>query len=173
MQSKRALKSTKLEILRFFRKFIARSTLSRCLREGFFGVRNTLGSSTWHWEGGLTATYLACEASPESDTLTLSNAIWLSGIVQLTAFRRRSQIFFYNKTLDCIGTLLYAEQSSSPMLQIAKWPEEEEKKAAFCAIFLFLGTTRTRTICTRTTRARKTQQQKSSSSQALEGCRPT
>ena len=123
--------------------------------------------------GGWTATYLACEASPESDTLTLSNAIWLSGIVQPTAFRRRLQIFFYNQTLDCIGALLCAEQSSSPKLQIAKWPEEEEKKAAFCAIFLFLGTTRTRTICTRTTRARKTQQKTSSSSQTLEGCLPT
>ena len=63
--------------------------------------------------GGWTATYLACEASPESDTLTLSNAIWLSGIVQPTAFRRRTQIFFYNQTLDCIGALLCAEQSSS------------------------------------------------------------
>ena len=127
----RALKSTKLEILRFFRKFIARSTLSRCLREGFFGVRNTLGSSTWHWEGGWTATYLACEASPESDTLTLSNAIWLSGIVQPTAFRRRSQIFFYNQTLDCIGALLCAEQSSSQSCKLRSDRRRRRRKLLF------------------------------------------
>ena len=81
--------------------------------------------------GGWTATYLACEASPESDTLTLSNAIWLSGIVQPTAFRRRLQIFFYNQTLDCIGALLCAEQSSSQSCKLRSDRRRRRRKPLF------------------------------------------